>query len=79
LRSVLGIPKDTAKFKIDQDKLEDFDVFIQSTSHNRVLLPDTDFLYETGETTSDVKTADGTDGKATGSTGGKGKRKKEEV
>lgn len=48
MRSVLGIPKETAKFKVDDDKLADFDVFVQSTSYNRILLPDTDFLYDTG-------------------------------
>lgn len=29
--------------------MEDFDVFVQSTSYNRVLMPDTEFLYDTGE------------------------------
>lgn len=50
MRDVLEIPKTTVKFKLDREKLEDFDVFIQSTSYNRVLVPDSDFLYDTGVT-----------------------------
>ena len=46
---MLDISKETTKFHLDKDKLNDFDVFVQSTSYNRVLLPDTEFLYDTGE------------------------------
>ena len=46
---MLGIAKETTKFHLDKEKLKDFDVFVQSTSYNRVLLPDTEFLYDTGE------------------------------
>ncbi len=48
LRKILGIPlRDMkGKFKIDLGKIPDFDVFVQSTSYNRVLMPGTDFLYE---------------------------------
>lgn len=53
MRDVLNIPKATAKFKLDHEKLQDFDVFVQSTSYNRILLQDSDFLYDTGE--SDAK------------------------
>ncbi|CAH3174471.1 unnamed protein product [Porites evermanni] len=49
VRALLGIAKETVKFKLDKEKLEDFDVFVQSTSYNRILLPDTEFLYDTGE------------------------------
>ncbi|XP_068676102.1 uncharacterized protein [Montipora foliosa] len=48
VRELLGIAKETTKFHLDKSKLEDFDVFVQSTSYNRVLLPDTEFLYDTG-------------------------------
>lgn len=51
VREVLGIPKSSKKFKIDLTEIPDFDVFVQSTSVNRILLPDTDFLYETDEST----------------------------
>ncbi|XP_048584326.1 uncharacterized protein LOC5507494 [Nematostella vectensis] len=56
IRTILNIPKETAKFKLDQGKLDDFDVFVQSTSYNRVLLPDTEFLYDT-EVHTDVPMA----------------------
>ncbi|CAH1269975.1 Hypp4268 [Branchiostoma lanceolatum] len=47
VRSTLGIPDDAGKkFKFDLSKIPDFDVFIQSTSYNRALMPDTEFLYE---------------------------------
>ncbi|KAJ7325355.1 hypothetical protein OS493_029904 [Desmophyllum pertusum] len=49
VRELLDISKETTKFHLDKDKLNDFDVFVQSTSYNRVLLPDTEFLYDTGE------------------------------
>lgn len=48
VRDVLDVPKTTSKYKLDREKLEDFDVFVQSSSYNRVLLPDTEFLYDTG-------------------------------
>ena len=46
VREVLGIPKESKKFKLDLEEIGDFDVFVQSTSVNRVLLPGTEFLYE---------------------------------
>ena len=46
VRDVLGIPKSSKKFKLDLDEIGDFDVFVQSTSVNRILLPGTEFLYE---------------------------------
>ena len=49
VREILGIAKSSKKFKIDLAEIPDFDVFVQSTSVNRVLLPGTDFLYETDE------------------------------
>ncbi|XP_078609420.1 uncharacterized protein LOC144880799 [Branchiostoma floridae x Branchiostoma japonicum] len=49
VRSTLGIPDDAGKkFKFDLSKIPDFDVFVQSTSYNRALMPDTEFLYEVG-------------------------------
>ncbi|XP_078687765.1 uncharacterized protein LOC144919951 [Branchiostoma floridae x Branchiostoma belcheri] len=49
VRTTLGIPADAGKkFKFDLAKIPDFDVFIQSTSYNRALMPDTEFLYEVG-------------------------------
>ena len=46
VRDVLGIPKSSAKFKLDLEEISDFDVFVQSTSVNRALLVGTEFLYE---------------------------------
>ena len=46
VREVLNIPISSKKFKLDLDEISDFDVFVQSTSVNRVLLPGTEFLYE---------------------------------
>lgn len=46
VKEVLNIPKSSKKFKLDLDEITDFDVFVQSTSVNRVLLPGTEFLYE---------------------------------
>ena len=48
LREVLKIPKDSVKkITVDHDDIPDFDIFVQSTSYNRVLLPNTKFLYKT--------------------------------
>ncbi|XP_067027065.1 uncharacterized protein [Acropora muricata] len=57
VRELLGIAKETTKFHLDKSKLEDFDVFVQSTSYNRILLPDTEFLYDSsgGETSGSGK------------------------
>ena len=46
VREVLNIPKSSEKFTLDLDEISDFDVFVQSTSVNRFLLPGTEFLYE---------------------------------
>ena len=46
VRKVLGIKPSAKKFSLDLSKIPDFDVFVQSTSVNRVLLAGTDFLYE---------------------------------
>ena len=49
LRDILGIPETSdkkSKFKLQKETLKDFDIFIQSTSYTRLLMPDTDFLYE---------------------------------
>jgi len=43
---VLAIPKSSKKFKLDLAEISDFDVFVQSTSVNRILLAHTEFLYE---------------------------------
>ena len=52
VKEVLNIPKTSKKFKLDLDEIPDFDVFVQSTSVNRVLLPDTEFLYEVDDDVS---------------------------
>ena len=46
LRKILGIPLGDmkGKFKIDLSKIPDFDVFVQSTSYNRQLMPGKFFL-----------------------------------
>ena len=52
VKEALNIPKTSKKFKLDLDEITDFDVFVQSTSVNRVLLPDTEFLYEVDDDVS---------------------------
>ena len=48
LREVLKIPKDSEKkVTVDHEDIPDFDIFVQSTSYNRVLIPNTKFLYKT--------------------------------
>ena len=48
LREVLKIPKDSVKkVTVDHEDIPDFDIFVQSTSYNRVLIPNTKFLYKT--------------------------------
>ena len=54
VREILGIPKHEVKFKLDLSEISDFDVFVQSTSVNRILIPGSEFLYE-------VEENDGTD------------------
>lgn len=50
VREVLNIPKNTKKkVTVAADDIPDFDVFIQSTSYNRVLLPGSGLLYQVGE------------------------------
>lgn len=51
VRELLAIPKSSKKFQLDLEAVADFDVFVQSTSVNRVLLPHTEFLYEVEEAT----------------------------
>ena len=47
LRKILGIPLGDmkGKFKIDLSKIPDFDVFVQSTSYNRQLMPGKFFFF----------------------------------
>ena len=50
VRTALKIPKDKPdKFKLDFSTIPDFSVFVQSTSHNRVLLPGTKMIYQLGD------------------------------
>jgi len=51
VRDVLGVPKVTTltKFELDVGEIPDFAVFVQSTSHNRVVLPKTKILYRVKE------------------------------
>ena len=50
LREVLKIPKKSpTKVTVDQDAIPDFDIFVQSSSYNRVILPDTKILYKLSE------------------------------
>ena len=55
IRKILGIKSTAKKFSLDLSNLPDFDIFVQSTSVNRVLLPGTDFLYEEESNSSDKK------------------------
>ena len=58
LKEILKISnKSTRKVTVDQDDIPDFDIFVQSTSYNRVILPGTKVLYrasEREETDADV-------------------------
>lgn len=49
VREILGVSESSKKFKLDLSEVSDFDVFVQSTSVNRILLPGTEFLYEVEE------------------------------
>lgn len=46
VKEILQIKSSSKKYSLDLSEVPDFDVFVQSTSVNRVLLPGTDFLYE---------------------------------
>lgn len=46
VKKVLGIEPSLKTFSLKSSEVPDFDVFVQSTSVNRVLLPGTEFLYE---------------------------------
>ena len=73
VRTALDIPPSSGKkHKMDLSKIPDFDVFIQSTSYNRALIPDTEFLYDTGKGSDDAKPAGGA---AVKPKGGAAKRK----
>ena len=59
LRTILGIaPTDTERFKLDSDKLTDFDIFVQSTSYNRVLMAGAEFLYEADDSKPGMSMSD---------------------
>ena len=50
LRDVLKIPKKSVKkVSVDLDDVPDFDIFVQSTSYNRILLPGTTMLLRMDE------------------------------
>ncbi|XP_035678540.1 uncharacterized protein LOC118417194 [Branchiostoma floridae] len=72
VRKVLGIPQDDSNFSLNKKNIPDFDVFIQSTSYNRVLVPNTEFLYE-------VKTSCTAVDKKKGSAAGKRKAEAADV
>ena len=60
------MPKSSKKFKLDISEVPDFDVFVQSTSVNRVLLPGTEFLYEIEEEEGTVRGGNGRGGEGEG-------------
>ena len=70
------MPKSSKKFKLDLTEVPDFEVFVQSTSVNRVLLPGTEFLYEIEEeeegTVSWGRGGEGRGGEGRGREGGEG-------
>lgn len=49
IKEILGIKTTSKKYSVKLSDLPDFDIFVQSTSVNRVLLPGTEFLYEDGD------------------------------
>ncbi|XP_013405111.1 uncharacterized protein LOC106169974 [Lingula anatina] len=55
VKGVLGIDKEVRKFTLDRSKLPDFDIFVQSTSYNRALVANTEFLYEVDGSSGPVK------------------------
>lgn len=46
----------TKKFALDPEKMPDFSVFVQSTSHNRVVLPGTKMLFNVGDSAEVIDT-----------------------
>eukprot|EP00092_Neocalanus_flemingeri_P008093 GFUD01008733.1.p1 GENE.GFUD01008733.1~~GFUD01008733.1.p1 ORF type:complete len:520 (-),score=147.42 GFUD01008733.1:102-1661(-) len=47
VREILKIPKNNPrKVSVDNDEVLDFEIFVQSTSYNRILLPDTKMIYQ---------------------------------
>jgi hypothetical protein len=48
VRTLLKIPKNSMKTKVEVDtgEMPDFGVYVQSTSHNRVVHPNTNLLYQ---------------------------------
>ena len=58
VREVLGIPANAKKYKLDPAVADDFVVFVQSTSHNRVLEAGTHFLYEVEAVAAPAPAAD---------------------
>ena len=47
VREILKIPKNSPKkTSVDKTEIPDFEIFVQSTSYNRVLLPDTKLVYQ---------------------------------
>lgn len=46
VKKILGIESSSKKYSVKLSDMPDFDVFVQSTSVNRVLVPGTEFLYE---------------------------------
>ena len=50
VREILKIPKNSPKkTSVDKTEIPDFEIFVQSTSYNRVLLPDTKLIYQRKE------------------------------
>ena len=49
VKEILGIKTTSKKYSVKLSDLPDFDIFVQSTSVNRILLPGTEFLYEEDE------------------------------
>ena len=58
VRTVLDIPKNKKRFKLDLEEIPDFQVFVQSTSHNRVVLPDSVLLYDIRKDGDEVENCD---------------------
>jgi len=46
VRKLLGIPDKATKFTVDPAVTKEFRVYVQSTSHNRKLVPGTHFVYQ---------------------------------
>jgi len=50
VREILNIPKKhSGKVSVDKDEVPDFEIYVQSTSYNRICLPNTKMIYQVND------------------------------